>query len=132
MMRTLALALLALVLVPSLAQAGGGTKATARITVRNDSTAVLGVIVDPPATLNPATATQAEFIAAGGKFLAQGETATFANLRAGNHTLAAFYVDAGTQTVGVVGTRAVTLTNGQTARFRATGTATAAPTIAVL
>jgi hypothetical protein len=132
MMRTLALALLALVLVPSLAQAGGGTKATARITVRNDSAATLGVIVNPPATLNPATATQAEFIAAGGKFLAQGETATFANLKAGNSTVAAFYVDPVLLTAGVVGTRTVTLKNGQTVRLRATGTAAAAPTIAVL
>jgi len=133
-MRTLALALLALVLVPSLAHAGGGTKNTGKIRVTNTSTGTVGVIVNPPSTLNPATATQAQFTAAGGRFVSGGANTTFTNLKAGANTVAAFYIDTATTPaiVGAAATSTVTVKSGATAVVRVAGDVLAAPTITIV
>lgn len=125
-MKSVFLALVALVLVPSLALAGGGTKANGTVKVKLAGSLaagqVIGVIVDPPATLDPATTTQADFTAASGKFLtgaSANETVTFSNLKAGTHTLAVFAATttATGTTVGTVQTRSVAVAKGQTLNY---------------
>ena len=122
-MRNLFLAIAALALLPSLALAGGGSKANATIAVHSNGTLqtgqVIGVIVDPPASLDPNTATQAQFTAAGGKFItgaSANETLTFKNLKAGTHTVVAFAATTtgSTTTIGTVTSQSVTLSKGQT------------------
>jgi hypothetical protein len=92
MMKNFLFVFVALALVPSLALAGGGSKANGVINVKNNGSLVMGVIIDPPASLDPATATQAQFTAAGGKFVNAGATGTFTKLKAGNHTVVVFQV----------------------------------------
>jgi len=91
-MKNFLVCFVALTLVPALALAGGGSKANGTINVKNGGSLVMGVIVDPPASLNPSTATQAQFTAAGGKFVNAGATGNFTNLKAGNHTVVVFQV----------------------------------------
>ena len=127
-MRTLVLALLALVLVPSLAQAGGsgGTKQTGRVTVRNNGDEQLGVILD--STL-PITATAEQFRNAGGRFVEPGQSVTFSNQKAGNHSVSAFFVNDTTGTPGAPATRQVTTRNGQTVNLSVSGNSSTGATI---
>jgi len=130
MMKSFLLACVALALVPSLALAGGGTKAAGTITVKNSGSLVMGVIVDPPATLDPTTATQAQFTAAGGKFVDVGATATFTKLKAGNHTVVVFQVSSATS-IGPISTKVYNLGQAKTLNvvttFDASGVATFSP-----
>lgn len=129
MMKNFLFVFVALALVPSLALAGGGTKASGVINVKNNGSLVMGVIVDPPSTLDPATATPEAFAAAGGKFVNVGATATFTKLKAGNHTVAVFQVtDTG---IGPITTKVYNLLQGKTLNvavsFDASGVATISP-----
>jgi hypothetical protein len=136
-MRNLFLAIAALALLPTLALAGGGSKANATIAVHSSSTLqtgqVIGVIVDPPASLNPATATQAQFTAAGGKFItgaSANETLTFKNLKAGTHTVVAFAATTGaTTTIGTIVTKSVSLSSGQTVNLNVSADASNTTTL---
>jgi hypothetical protein len=110
MMKNFLLVLVALALVPSLALAGGGTKASGVINVKNNGGLVMGVIVDPPATLDPNTATQAQFTAAGGKFVNAGATGSFTKLANGKHKVVVFQVN-GTA-IGPVGSKSYDLVKG--------------------
>ena len=110
MMKNFLFVFVALALVPSLALAGGGTKATGVINVKNNGNLAMGVIVDPPQNLNPATATEAQFKAAGGKFVNAGATASFTKLKNGKHTVVVFQVsDAG---IGPIGAKQYDLVQG--------------------
>jgi hypothetical protein len=139
-MRNLLLALAAVVLAPSLALAGGGTKATGTIVVHSTGSLttgqVIGVIIDPPASLDPNTATQAQFTAAGGKFITgatANETLTFKNLKAGNHTIVAFAAtNNGTSTtLGTIVTKSVSISNGQTLNYNVSADASNTTTLTV-
>ena len=129
MMKNFLLVLVALALVPSLALAGGGTKAAGVINVKNSGGLVAGVIVDPPANLDPNTATQAQFTAAGGKFVNAGATGVFTKLKAGNHTVVVFQVN-GTA-IGPIGAKTYNLGQAKTLNvevtFDANGVATFSP-----
>ncbi|MCE9526190.1 MAG: hypothetical protein K8R36_09065 [Planctomycetales bacterium] len=129
MMKNFLFVFVALALVPSLALAGGGTKASGTINVKNNGSLVMGVIVDPPSTLDPTTATEAQFTAAGGKFVNAGATGTFTKLKAGNHTVVVFQVtDMG---IGEIGTKTYNLLQAKTLNvavtFDANGVATFSP-----
>jgi hypothetical protein len=125
-MKNVFFALVALVLAPSVALAGGGSKSNATVNVKLNGSLqtgqVVGVIVDPPSTLDPSTATQAQFTAAGGKFLtgaSANETVSFKNLKAGTHTIVFFAAtnDGTTTNVGSLATRTVTVAKGQTLNY---------------
>jgi hypothetical protein len=137
-MRNLILAVAAVMLLPTMALAGGGSKANGSIAVHSNGTLqtgqVIGVIVDPPASLNPNTATQAQFTAAGGKFItgaSANETLTFNNLKAGNHTVVAFAATtSGTTTnIGTIVTQKVNVSKGQTVNLYASGDASNTTTL---
>jgi hypothetical protein len=110
MMKNFLFVFVALALVPSLALAGGGTKATGVINVKNNhGSLVMGVIVDPPQNLDPNTATEAQFKAAGGKFVNAGATGSFTKLKNGKHTVVVFLIDQG---VGPIGAKQYDLLQG--------------------
>jgi hypothetical protein len=110
---------LGVLMLPALAEAGGGTKPNATIKVKNRGSDLLGVIVNPPASLNLFTATQQQFLDAGGKFLNAGEEKSF-SVKSGSNTVVAFYVD-DEGFVGEVRTRTYSVGKGKTLKLDATG-----------
>ena len=129
-MRTLLVSLLALSLVPSIADAngnGGGTKPTAGIKVRNNGSNTLAVIVDPPsdiqADLDAGTMITSEFLIAGGRFVGRNGSTTFGGLQAGTHTVMAVYVSntSNNATVSTADFVDVDVSQGQTRNVTATG-----------
>jgi hypothetical protein len=111
--------LLGVLMLPALAEAGGGSKPNATIKVKNRGADLLGVIVNPPAGLNPATATEKQFTDAGGKFLNAGEEKSF-SVKSGSNTVVAFYVDE-EGFIGQVTTRTYSVGKGKTLKLEATG-----------
>jgi hypothetical protein len=129
-MRTLLIAALALVAVPSyaLAGGGGGTKQNGTVQVTNNSSEDLAVILD--ASTDDFADAQ-EFLDSGGQIIAQGEIATFRNVRVGRHTLSVAFINDLTGDPGTATTRSITVTKGKTLRFGVTGTSAGA-TISVI
>ena len=122
----LAVSVAVIMMLPAMAFAGGGAKATSTIKVKNMAPAlILAVIVDPPAGF-PANPTQAQLTAAGGKLLNAAEVGSFL-VKAGTHTLAGAFVDPTTGAVGVQGASQAVVASSKTATFFATGTTAAAP-----
>jgi hypothetical protein len=112
-MKNLFLALLVSALIPAVAFAGGGSKPTSTIRIKNLGGDLLAVIVDPPQGFNPTTLEA--FRNAGGKTLNTGET-TFFKVREGTHTVSgAFIVNA----PGNTGNFNVTIGKGRTVDLNA-------------
>ena len=136
-MRTFLVALLALVFAPSMAIAGGGTKANGTVRVTNSGSDTLAVVIDPSATLQTSlsggTLDAQAFLRAGGQFVGPGGTGTFAGLRAGSHTVAGAFVggtSAGS-TVGTLDAATVTVKKGKTVNVSAAGSTVAGATLTV-
>lgn len=104
---------------PALAEAGGGSKPNATIKVKNKGADLLGVIINPPAGLNPATATEKQFTDAGGKFLNAGEEKSF-SVKSGSNTVVAFYIDS-EGFVGEIRSKTYSVGKGKTLKLEATG-----------
>jgi hypothetical protein len=114
-MRTVLVALLALALTPAMVQAGGGggSKNTGSVIVNNNNTGVangantLFVALDAQNNAAIGNALAAgnlnAFLAAGGRVVPPGGSATFTNVQAGQHTLGAAYVNTGVAGAGGVG-----------------------------
>jgi hypothetical protein len=139
-MRTVLVAVLALVLAPSLVEAGGGSKQNSTITVRNTSTTEqLGVAVDPSAALqtalNSGTLTAQQFTALGGRIVAPGGSTSF-SIKANNgsqaHTVAAAFLGDTSPTSATIGTSSITVNKGQTVNLSVSGTSTTQATITKL
>jgi hypothetical protein len=98
-MKNMLVALLALALLPATTFAGGGTKGiTSSLTVKNNGSDRLAVILDAPAGFDPKKNTVAQFTAAGGKIVEVGGSITI-NIKEGTHKFGAAYVSA----AGVIG-----------------------------
>lgn len=128
-MKSLLTLVLGVLMLPALAEAGGGTKPNATIKVKNGGNEKLGVIVNPPSSLNPSTATEKQFLDAGGKFLDAGEEKSF-SVKSGSNNVVAFYISAG-GSVGPLQTKTYSVGKGKTLTLKATGTSSSAPTLAV-
>jgi hypothetical protein len=89
-MRTLLVALLAVALSPTFAQAGGSKNATLQVRNNNSpssSVELLAVIVDTdPGDFSETSFNLAAFIAAGGRLVGPKGVAVFPNLKLGTHT----------------------------------------------
>jgi hypothetical protein len=121
-MRTFLVALLALVVAPSLADAAG-TKGSALLKVTNRGSDILAVIVDPSSdVLDSETLDAATFFAAGGRIIGPRGATVFA-LKAGDHTVVAAYVRglSSSSDVSATNETTVTTTKGQTVNVTATG-----------
>jgi hypothetical protein len=136
-MRTLFVAVLALVLAPSIAVAGGGSKPNGTVTVKNNGSNTLAVVVDPSAavlaSLQGGTLDAQTFLKARGQFVGPGGTATFGGLRAGSHTVAGAYLS-GTSagsTVGTLDSVTLTVNKGKTVKVVATGSTATQATLTV-
>jgi hypothetical protein len=137
-MRTVLVAILALVLAPAVAQAGGGAKPNSTIRVRNNSSATLGVAVDPSANLDAALNSAAgitstgQFVSLGGRIVGPNATISIP-VRAGAHTIAAAYFNTagGSVTAADVATESVSVTKGKTATVNVSGGVGIVPTITV-
>jgi len=142
------LAAVALALAPTLAEAGGGTKANASITVVNNSGSRLVVFLDQSQanqttilTLAPGTTVdanvQGQFNTFGGRTVDAGASTQFTGLQAGNHTVTAEFVTdtttggVTTTTSGTAGNTTVHLNKGQHRTVTFTGGAGAAPSATV-
>jgi len=126
-MRTFLIALVALSVAPSMAVAGGGSKQVGTVKVKNNGTDTLAVVVDPSSniqtSLSSGTLSASQFLAAGGRFVGPGGTATIGGLRTGTHNVVAAYVS-GTSSGSTVGTTSdlsVTVNKGKTTSVTATG-----------
>jgi hypothetical protein len=111
--------LLGVLMLPALAEAGGGSKPNATIKVKNKGSDLLGVIVNPPSGLDPHTATEKQFTDAGGKFLNAGEEKSF-SVKSGSNTVVAFYID-DEGFVGDIRTKTYSVGKGKTLKLEATG-----------
>jgi plastocyanin len=136
-MRTVLVALLALAFAPSMVYAGGGSKQNGTIQVTNSASSrdPLFVSVDPNGNIQTALTTNNSvlFTQNGGQIVQPGATATFSNLQAGTHNVAAAYVNQGAITpavpVGGVTSQNVTVNKGQTVHITVTeGTVTTGST----
>jgi len=123
------IALSALVLSASTAQAGGGSKATSTVTVTNNTSSRIAVIVDPNSTITNligtgdttlTTAQLNQFKAAGGRIVNAGASTSFTAVKTGSHTIAAAEVDTTTGDVTTVNQLDVTTQKGKTVRVSAT------------
>lgn len=93
-MKSLVFALMALVIAPSLAVAGGGnSKEDPTIRVRNNSDAAAFVVIDDFNDAMAEADTLEEFEAAGGIFLNPGETSDEVEVKAGTHNVFYFFTD---------------------------------------
>src|SRR3954468_18850218 len=92
-MRTILVALLAIAMAPSLAEARPA-KGSSFIRVTNDGDDILAVIVDDNGTLDTTNLDASRFFRNGGRLIGPGGTTTFA-VRAGSHTVTGAYVNTG-------------------------------------
>jgi hypothetical protein len=135
-MRKILVAILALVLAPAVAQAGGGSKPNSTLRVRNNSGATLGVAVDPSAALQARLNSAAgvtsvgQFVSLGGRIVGPNATISIP-VRAGSHTVAAAYFGGGAVTDADVSTDNFSVTKGRTVTAAVSGSAGNPPTISV-
>jgi hypothetical protein len=123
-MRNFLIALLVLAAIPATVDAnGGGVKLNSFIKVKNTDGSQLAVIVDPPA---PIPVDLNQFLAAGGRLLNTGETATF-QLREGAHVIASAFI--ANNAPGVIGQTQASVARGHTVNYIANGNATFAPVL---
>lgn len=111
-MKNIALALLTLALLPATLFAGGGTKSSAELVIKNTSTSIVFVIVDTTLsdTQLAAITDPNAFTAAGGIILQPGASSKPIKVKVGHHTVkAAFPIDATTNatTIGPITTATV-------------------------
>jgi hypothetical protein len=136
-MRTILVALLALVLTPSLAVAGGGMKQIGTVRVKNSGSNTLAVVIDPSTSLQNSlsggTLDTQTFLKAGGQFVGPGGTATFGGVRAGSHNVAGAYVSGTSSgsTVGTADAATVSVQKGKTVNLSASGSTAAGATLTV-
>jgi hypothetical protein len=138
-MRTLAVTLFVLSLVPAIADAngsgGGGTKPTSSVRIRNNGSNTLAVIVDPSPSIQDAleagTLSTSTFLSAGGRFVGRNGSTTFGGLRAGAHTAVAAFVSStsNSATVSTVGAAEANVARNQTVTFTATGSVSSGATL---
>jgi hypothetical protein len=138
-MRTLLVAVLALALAPTLAEAGGGSKPNSNVRVQNQSSDTLGVAVDPSTNLQntfnstAGVTSTGQFTRLGGKIVGPNASITIP-VRAGTHTISATLFG-NSSTTGItsdlVTSQTVTVSKGKTATVTISGNAGTAPTITV-
>lgn len=94
-MKNIALALLALVLLPATVFAGGGSKSSTQLIIKNTSTDIAFVIVDTTLsdTQLAAITDPNAFTAAGGIILQPGASSKALKVKAGNHTVKAVFTN---------------------------------------
>ena len=130
-MRTLLIAMLALLLAPSLAHARG-VKGSTVLRVVNNGDDILAVIVDDSgSTLTTSTSTldAASFFRAGGRLVGSGGETFFA-LKAGSHTVTGAYVSSfgSNSTVSTSSSTTVTTTKNRTVTVTTSGNVTSGVT----
>jgi len=135
---------LSIVLLSSVAEAGGGSKNNGQIVVRNRGSGTLVVFLSAGTTgnndvlgLDPNTPVtgdiQTQFNTSGGRTVGAGGQTTFTNLVAGDYTLTAEFLNGtgANTTTGTATTQTVHVNKGQTVTVTFTGNSSAEPTITV-
>jgi hypothetical protein len=132
-MKNLIAAVVLLTLLPTSVFAGGGNKNATRLRVTNNSNGRVAVMVDNTGTSDAQliALSQAQFTNQGGFILNGGESRTI-NVRAGQHTVRAAYIDANTgrvTDVSRIGRRTVNVNNNSTVNVGISGDSTGAATV---